>query len=45
METQIVKIPKKEYLMLKKKAEIADDAIVQLKLSLEDFKEKRVSKF
>ena len=40
-----ITIPKEEYKQLKKKAEIADDAIVQLKLSLEDMKYKRVSKF
>lgn len=43
MET--VTIPKQEFEQLKKKAEIADDAIIQLKLSLEDLKHKRVSKF
>lgn len=53
MET--ITIPKNEYKRLKqdykrlkqleKKAEIADDAIIQLKLSLEDLRHKRVSKF
>ena len=38
-------IPKKEYETLKKKAEIADDVVIQLKLSLEDFRQRRVSKF
>ncbi|MFH1377064.1 MAG: hypothetical protein ABIH25_05505 [Candidatus Woesearchaeota archaeon] len=40
-----VSIPKGELEMLKRKAEIADDAIVQLKLSLEDLKHGKVSKF
>ena len=43
MET--VTISKEEYEKLVKKAEIADDALIQLKLSLEDMKHKRVSKF
>ena len=43
MET--ITISKEEYIKLKKKAEIADDAIIQLKLSLEDLKHGRVSKF
>lgn len=38
-------ISKQEFEQLKKKAEIADDAIVQLKLSLEDLKHKRVNKW
>lgn len=43
MET--VTIAREEYEKLKKKADIADDALVQLKLSLEDLRHKRVSKF
>lgn len=43
MET--ITIPKVEYETLKKKAEIADDAIIQLGLSLEDLRHKRISKF
>ena len=43
MET--VTIKKEEYEKLKKKADIADDALVQLKLSFEDLRHKRVSKF
>lgn len=42
---ETVTISKTEYEALKKKAEIADDAIVQLKLSLEDMRHGRVSKF
>lgn len=45
MENQTITIPKTEYVVLKKKAEIADDALVQLKLSLKDLKEGKVSKF
>ena len=36
---------KGKYEKIKKKVEIADDAVVQLKLSLEDLKQGRVSKF
>jgi hypothetical protein len=43
MET--VTMPKQELNQLKRKAEIADDAIAQLKLSLEDMKHKRISRF
>lgn len=43
MET--VNITRDEYEILKRKAEIADDALVQLNLSLEDLKHKRVSRF
>jgi len=45
MATETITIPKKEYNMLKKKAKIADHALVQLKLSLEDLRHGRVSKF
>ena len=45
MEQEQITIPKEEFEKLKRKAEIADDAIVQLKLSLEDMRHKRVSKF
>ena len=44
MEFETVILPLEEYERLKKKAEIADDAIVQLKLSLADIKHGRVSK-
>lgn len=46
MET--VTIPKREFEESKKKAakaEVVDDALVQLKSSLEDIKNKRVRKF
>jgi hypothetical protein len=42
---ETITISKAEYERLKKKAEIADDAVVQLKLSLEDLRHGRVSKF
>ena len=45
IETKNITIPRKVYYMLKKKAKIADDAIIQLKLSLEDLKQGKVSKF
>ncbi len=45
MGSGYVSIPQDEYDMLKKKAKIADDAVVQLKLSLEDLRHGRVSKF
>ncbi len=45
MVTQTITITKEEYNALKKKAEIADDAIVQLSLSLKDLRLGRVSKF
>ncbi len=43
MET--ITISKEEYEKLKMKAQIADNAILQLKLSLEDLRHGRVSKF
>ena len=43
--TTTVCIPVEEYEILKKKAKIADDALVQLKLSFEDLKHGRVSRF
>ena len=45
MKQETITLPKEEYEKLKKKAEIADDALLQLKLSLEDLKHGRVSKF
>jgi len=42
---KFVTIPVIQYEILKKKAELADDALIQLELSLEDLKHKRVSKF
>lgn len=44
MATEVC-IPVEEYEVLKKKAKIADDAIIQLKLSFEDLKHGRISKF
>ena len=43
MET--ITISKKEYNELKEKEKIADNAVVQLKLSIEDIKKGRISKF
>ena len=45
MRQELVTIKKEEYEKLKKKAKIADDALIQLRLSLEDLKAGRVSKF
>jgi len=45
MVTQTITITKEEYNTLKKKAKIADDAIVHLNLSLEDLRLGRVSEF
>jgi len=45
MVDAFVSIPKVEYEMLVEKARIADDAIIQLKMSLEDLKCGRVSRF
>jgi len=40
---ETITIPKIEYEKLKMKAEIADDASIQLKLSLEDLRHERAS--
>ena len=45
MEQEIITLSKEEFEKLKKKAAIADDAIVQLNLSLEDMRNGRISKF
>ncbi|MBI3032685.1 hypothetical protein HYY69_04375 [Candidatus Woesearchaeota archaeon] len=45
MQAQKITISMEEYNSLKKKAKIADDALIQLKLSLEDIRHGRVSKF
>lgn len=45
MATDTVTIPMEEYISLKRKAEIADDAIVQLNLSLKDIHHGRISEF
>ena len=42
---EMIEIPKMEYEKLKMKAEIADDALIQLKMSLEDLRHGRVKKF
>ena len=42
---ELVTISKVEFEKLKKKAEIADDALIQLKLSLEDMKNGKISRF
>ena len=44
MEQETITLRREEYERLKKKAEIVDDALVQLKLSLEDLRHGRVSK-
>lgn len=45
MEQKMITIEKEKYERLVRKAKIADDAIVQLHLSLEDLKKGKVSKF
>jgi hypothetical protein len=45
MVDAFVSVPKVEYEMLVEKAKIADDAIVQLRMSLEDLRLGRVSRF
>lgn len=45
MATGTICIPTDEYERLKKKAKIADDTLVQLKLSLDDLRHGRVHKF
>jgi len=45
MKQEMVQISKKEYDALREKSKIADDAIVQLRLSLEDLRQGRVSRF
>ena len=45
MEQKMITIEKERYERLVRKPKIADDAIVQLHLSLEDLKKGRVSKF
>lgn len=45
MSTETVTIGKVEYNLLLKKAKIADDALVQLHLSLADLRNGRVTKF
>jgi len=45
MELETINITKKEYEKLKMRSKILDDALVQLKLSLEDLRHNRVSRF
>ena len=45
VEQEMITIPKEEYDKLIMKAEIADDALTQLKLSFEDLRHGKVSKF
>jgi len=45
MESELITIRKDEYDALLKKAEIADDACVQLKLSFEDMRHGRIHRF
>ena len=45
MKQATVVLTKEKYEKLKKKAKIADSAIVQLKLSLKDLRSGRVSRF
>ncbi len=45
VQSSTVTISSEEYDLLKKKAKIADDAIIQLHLSLEDLRHARISKF
>jgi len=45
MPSGFVTISREEYVKLKKKEKIEDDALVQLSLSLEDLREGRVSEF
>ena len=41
----MITLSRDEYERLKKKAEIADDALIQLKLGLEDLRHGRVTRF
>ena len=45
MKQETITITKKEYEKLKRKEEIADDAIVRLKLSFDDVKKGRINEF
>ena len=45
MKQEMVTIPRQEYKKLKIKAEIADDALIQLDMSLEDLRHGKVSEF
>ena len=45
MEQELMTIKREEFEKLKKKAEIVDNAVIQLQLSLEDLRNGRVNKF
>ena len=45
MKQEMISISKEEYGRLKKKAELADDTLLQLKMSFEDLKKGRVKEF
>ncbi len=45
MSQEVITVSKKECENLRKKAEIVDDAVLQLKLSLEDLRKGRLGKF
>ena len=45
MKQELITLSKEEYNKLKKKAEIADDAVAQLGLSLEALKTGKVKKY
>ncbi|MEK6872237.1 MAG: hypothetical protein AABX16_05010 [Nanoarchaeota archaeon] len=45
MDQETITLSREDFEKLKKKAAIADDAIVQLNLSLEDMRNGRLSKF
>ena len=45
MEQEMITLSRDEYERLKKKAEIADDALIQLKLGLEDLRHGRITHF
>lgn len=44
MPTETICIPEQEYLQLKKKAELADDMILQLESSLHDLEQGRIKR-
>ena len=45
MEQELIMVPKEDYEKLKKKAEIVDDAVIQLGLSLEALRTGKVKKY
>ncbi len=44
MATETITIPKEEYTLLKKKAKVADDLLVQLEASLRDAEAGRIKR-